>query len=79
MTKEEANKLAQMSQNGLALALRPAHTMLDGDTLFTMASGKKAIDVNIIGSFAPLVVAQAIMNGINSVDSAGGLPAANSL
>ncbi len=79
LTKEEANKVAQMAQNGLALALRPAHTMLDGDTLFTMASGKKATDVNIVGSFAPLVVAQAIMNAIKYAESAGGLPAVNSL
>ena len=79
LTKEEANKVAQMAQNGLALALSPAHTMLDGDTLFTMASGKKAVDVNIIGSFAPLAVAQAINNAVKFADSAGGLPAVNSL
>jgi L-aminopeptidase/D-esterase-like protein len=79
LSKEEANKVAQMAQNGFALALRPAHTMLDGDTLFTMASGKKAVDVNIIGSFAPLAVAQAIINAVKFADSAGGLPAVKSL
>ncbi|HTX78200.1 MAG TPA: P1 family peptidase, partial [Longilinea sp.] len=41
LTKEEANKVAQMAQNGLARAIRPANTMLDGDTLFCMATGKK--------------------------------------
>ncbi len=33
LTKEEAGKMAQMAQDGLARAIRPAHTMLDGDTI----------------------------------------------
>lgn len=78
LSKEETNKLAQMAQNGLALALRPAHTMLDGDTIFALAAGKKAVDVNILGSFAPLVVAQAINNAVKFAESAGDLPAVNS-
>ena len=77
-TKEEANKVAQMAQNGLALTLRPAHTMLDGDTIFTMATGKKSMDVNVIGGFAPYVVAQAILNAINAASPAAGLPSHNS-
>ena len=40
LTKEEANKVAQSAHNGLARSIRPAHTMLDGDTLFCLATGK---------------------------------------
>jgi L-aminopeptidase/D-esterase-like protein len=79
LSKEETNKLAQMAQNGLALALRPAHTMLDGDTIFALAAGNKAIDVNILGSFAPMVVAQAIDNAVRFAEPAGSLPAINSV
>jgi len=34
LSKEQANKVAQMAQDGVARAIRPAHTMLDGDTIF---------------------------------------------
>lgn len=77
LDKNEANKLAQMSHNGLALTLRPAHTMLDGDTIFALATGQKAADVNIVGAFAPLVVARAIINAVKSAVSMGDLPAAS--
>ncbi len=79
LTKEEANKVAQMAQNGLALTINPAHTMMDGDTLFTMATGKKKIDVNIIGAFAPIVVAQAIINAVTFALPEAGLPAYTNL
>ncbi|MEN6522094.1 MAG: P1 family peptidase [Anaerolineaceae bacterium] len=74
LTKEEANKVAQMGQNGLALTINPAHTMMDGDTLFTMATGKRKADVNIIGAFAPMVVAQAIINAVTNAEPVAGLP-----
>ncbi len=77
LTKEEANKLAQMAQNGLALTIRPAHTMLDGDTIFAIATGKARMDVNIIGAFAPLVVAQAILQAVRSATPTEALPAAS--
>ena len=41
LTKEETNKVAQMAHDGLARAIRPAHTMFDGDTLFALATGQK--------------------------------------
>lgn len=77
LTKEEANKVAQMAQDGLALAVRPTHTMFDGDTLFCMATGEKNADVNIVGAFAAQAVAQAIFNAAQFAHPAGGLPSAN--
>jgi L-aminopeptidase/D-esterase-like protein len=75
LTKEEANKVAQMAQNGLAKAIRPANTMLDGDTLFCMATCNKKCDVSIVGAFAAEVVAKAIISAVHNAKSAGGLPA----
>ncbi len=75
LTKEEANKVAQMAHNGLALTVSPAHTMLDGDTLFCMATGKKNADVNIIGAYAPWVTAKAIINAVTCAEPACNLPA----
>jgi len=76
LSKEEANKVAQMAQDGIARTIRPAHTMLDGDTIFVLATGKKAANVNLIGAYAAEAVAQAVVNGIREATSLGGCIAA---
>jgi L-aminopeptidase/D-esterase-like protein len=76
LTKEEANKVAQTAHNGLAMTIRPAHTMLDGDTIFVMATGEKKIDVNIIAAFAPLVTADAIVSAVLAAVHTDTIPAA---
>lgn len=74
LTKPEATKVAQMAQDGLARTIRPAHTMLDGDTIFAMATGEKKADPSTVGAFAAEVVAQAIVRGTQKAAPAGGLP-----
>jgi L-aminopeptidase/D-esterase-like protein len=73
-TKAEATKMAQMAQDGIARAVRPAHTMLDGDTLFALATGGKKADVSTVGAYAAEVTAQAILRAARMATSAGGLP-----
>ena len=75
LNKEETNKVAQMAHDGLARTIRPAHTMLDGDTIFALATGEHAADVNIVGAFAAEVFAQAILNGVRAAQPIAGLPA----
>jgi L-aminopeptidase/D-esterase-like protein len=75
LTKEEANKVAQMAQNGIARTIRPAHTMFDGDTLFCLSTGAKKADVNIVGAFAAEAVAQAVVRAVTQSQSIGNLPA----
>ncbi len=43
LTKAQAQKVAQAAHDGLARAIRPAHTMFDGDTLFCLATGKREL------------------------------------
>jgi L-aminopeptidase/D-esterase-like protein len=74
LDKNEANKVSQMAHDGLARVVRPAHTMLDGDTIFTLATGKRRADVNVVGAIAAEVVAQAILRGVRLAKPAGGLP-----
>jgi L-aminopeptidase/D-esterase-like protein len=64
LDKEGANKVAQMAHDGLARAVRPAHTLFDGDTLFALATGSKKADVNLVGAYAAEVVAEAIVRAI---------------
>lgn len=79
LTKEQVNKVAQVGHNGLAQTIRPAHSMLDGDTLFALSSNQRKTDVNIVSAFAAEVVARAIINAIYFADPAGGLPSARSM
>ena len=74
LTKEETNKVAQMAQNGMARAIRPLNTMLDGDTLFALSAGEKQANVNVVGAFAAEVVTQACIRATTSAHSIGELP-----
>lgn len=64
LTKAESNKVAEMAHNGFARSINPIHTMMDGDTIFTMATNKVHGDVNLIGTIAAEVMSQAITNGV---------------
>jgi L-aminopeptidase/D-esterase-like protein len=75
MNKAQASRVAMMAQDGLARTIRPAHTMLDGDTIFALSTGNRAADLSTLGAYAALVVEHAILNGILSATCAYGLPA----
>lgn len=65
LSKVEANSIASISHNGLARAIRPVHTMYDGDTMFCMASGKRpVVNLAIIQSAAVEATRQAIVNAV---------------
>jgi len=79
LDKEATNKVAQMAQDGLARTIRPAHTMLDGDTIFALATGERQADVNIVGAFAAEVFSQAILQAVRSAEPVAGLPSMSNL
>ena len=79
LTKEGANKVAQMAHDGLARTVRPAHTMLDGDTIFCLATGEIETDVSLVGAYAAEAFAQAILRAVHTAAPAGGLPSISSL
>ena len=78
LNKEQANKVAQMAHDGLARTVRPAHTMVDGDTIFALSTGNRKVDVTIVGTFAAEAFSQAILRAVYSAQPAAGLPAASS-
>lgn len=43
LTKAQANKVAAVGHDGMARAIRPVHSMLDGDAVFCLASGQTAL------------------------------------
>jgi L-aminopeptidase/D-esterase-like protein len=70
LTPAEAKRLAIMAQDGLARALRPAHTPFDGDVVFALATGKRAVEaprlgvVARLGALAADCLARAIARGV---------------
>ncbi len=80
LTKEETNKVAQMAQDGLARAVRPAHTLFDGDTIFALSTGSAGpANASIVGAFAAEVVAEAIRRAVRAATSLAGISAARDL
>ena len=67
LSKEQANKLASISHDGLALAIRPVHTMVDGDTMFALSTDQVQGDMISIGAAAVEVTARAVVNAIKNV------------
>jgi L-aminopeptidase/D-esterase-like protein len=74
LEKSGAAKVAQMAHDGLARVIRPAHTMLDGDTIFALSSGNKNADVTTVGAFAAEAMTEAILRAVREAEPAGGLP-----
>jgi len=64
LTKSAATKMAQMAHDGLARTIRPIHTMLDGDTIFALGTGKAdaSADVSVLGAVAAAVLADAVLD-----------------
>lgn len=59
-----------MSHNGYARTMRPAHSIFDGDTIFTMATGKVGADINVVGFLAARTMERAVVNAIKNTESA---------
>jgi D-aminopeptidase len=80
LTKAQAKELAVMAQDGFARAIYPAHTMLDGDTVFAAATGRRPLadptnEMTEIGATAANVLARAIARGVFEARAlAGGIP-----
>jgi L-aminopeptidase/D-esterase-like protein len=81
LTKAQANRMALMADDGLARAVVPSHTLGDGDTILSLATGRWQGDVNItvIGALAADALAEAIVRAAARAERSGGLPAARDL
>lgn len=77
LSKEECTKLAEMGMNGLAKSIRPVNTMLDGDTIFSLATGRKKADVNLLGAVAAELCAEAVLSAVRHAESVGDVLAAS--
>ena len=79
LTKAQATKVSSMAHDGYARTMRPAHTMLDGDTIFTLSVGGVPADLSAVGALAARVMAQAVLAGVREARSLAGFMAMSDL
>ena len=72
-------KIAAMTHDGYARAIRPVHTANDGDSIYAVSLGDLAADQDVVGALAARVMAEAILRAVQAADSAYGFPAAKDL
>ncbi|MFL5268631.1 MAG: P1 family peptidase [Stellaceae bacterium] len=77
LDKRGCRRLAIMAQDGLARAIRPAHTPFDGDTVFALSTGSGPVvppaDLLMLGSAAADCLARAIMRAVTAAEPLGGV------
>jgi putative pantetheine hydrolase len=83
LTKAEAQKLAGIAHDGIARAIRPAHTYFDGDTIFAASTAQRALDAEGVERAALLVqlfeagarcVARAVVDAVLRAEPVAGIP-----
>jgi L-aminopeptidase/D-esterase-like protein len=79
LSKERAHLLSIVAHEGTSAAVRPAHTMWDGDTVFSLATGEIEAPQPIVEELAVQVVAEAIRRSVRLATSVAGIPVAAGL
>lgn len=74
LDKTRLAKVAGMTHNGYARAIRPVHTTADGDSVYALSLGDLPADVNVVGAMAALAMERAIVRAVQSAAPAYGLP-----
>ena len=81
LTKAEVSRMALMADDGYARAIFPSHTMGDGDTVFSLATGKwdGQADVSLIGALAADAMAKALAQAVTQATGLPNIPAVRDL
>ncbi|HYZ13490.1 MAG TPA: P1 family peptidase [Actinomycetota bacterium] len=78
-SKERAQLLAQAGSEGISLAVRPSHTMYDGDVVFALATGATEAPQPTLERLAVQAVAESIRRAVRMAEPLGGFPAVGTL
>ena len=81
LSKIDVNRMALMADDGLARAINPSHTVGDGDTVFSLATGRwdGQANVSLIGALAAEAMGEAIVRAVSKAESVEGVPSAKEL
>ena len=74
LTREQAQKVAQMGHNGLARSITPIHTLFDGDIVFVLAHPEVDADLHVIGLLGEQALRLAVDRAVKKARGLGGLP-----
>ncbi len=74
LSKERAHLLALACHDGLERAIRPCHTIFDGDTVFTLATGEVEAEQRLVEELAERAVAEAVRRGVRLATGIDGIP-----
>ena len=75
LRKPDACRVADLAHTGIARTVSPAHTSLDGDALFTLATGQVEASLDLVAELAAQAVAEAIRNAVRHARGTPGFPA----
>ena len=76
------NRLATLGHDGMAMAIRPVHTLYDGDALFAVSIPTESTpeyEPLTLGQAAAEVVAEAIVRGVHAATPLHGFPGVGSI
>jgi len=81
LSKADASRMALMADDGFAKAISPSHTTGDGDTVFSLATGRweGEANVTIIGALAAEAMAEALVRAVSLAETSHGVPSAREL
>jgi L-aminopeptidase/D-esterase-like protein len=81
LSKVQAAKVAQMAHDGLARAIEPVHTTVDGDVVFAASAGGEILDgaTDIVGTWGARVMQEAILRAVRRAEGVPGIPSLSDL
>jgi L-aminopeptidase/D-esterase-like protein len=77
LSKNGANKIAQMAHDGLARVVHPVHTTVDGDVVFAASVGGVEAATDVVGAWGARVMQEAILRAVRAAEGVPGIPAAS--
>jgi L-aminopeptidase/D-esterase-like protein len=77
LSKAQVSKIAQMAHDGLARAVEPVHTTVDGDVVFAASVGGVDAPTDVVGAWGARVMQEAILRAVRRAESVPGVPSAS--
>lgn len=69
LDKAACQKVSQVAHNGLAQSISPIHTSMDGDTIFTAATGLIECSIDQVCVAAQMATRQAVISAVKNAES----------
>ncbi len=78
-SKPDLMRISRIGQTGITRVISPSHTVSDGDIVFAVSCGDKEGDANAVGIIAAELITQAVIRGVKTARSLGGIQSWNDI